>query len=266
MNQDGYYNPELAVDIYAVDEYQMNAYVARVFGWMFFGLLVTTLTTAGIVFGIYQSAAFAEFIASALNLILLVFVFEFIIVGYLSVRVHQMHPTTAKVLYTLYAMLNGFTFGLLVFILGQYYIGMATIGIAFGISAASFGIMAMYGLTTRRDLTRFGNLLFMGLFGVLIAGVATWFMRSTFLDFVVMAGGLVIFLGLVAYHTFRIKNCYAQVVLNGSNPDGSLTWEEEAFASNLAIHGALSLYLAFINIFLRVIMILARMKGGGGRR
>jgi FtsH-binding integral membrane protein len=175
----------------------------------------------------------------------------------MSARVHRMHPSTAKLLYTIYAVLNGLTFGLVVYIFGAYVVGMSTVVAAFGITAVSFGAMAIYGLVTENDLTRIGNLVIMGLFGIIIAGVVNIFLGNSMLEFIILVGGLGIFLVLVATHTNRIKNCYAQVVLNGENPDGSLTWEQEAFASNLAIHGALTLYLAFINIFLRILLLLA---------
>ncbi|MCL1788217.1 MAG: Bax inhibitor-1/YccA family protein [Defluviitaleaceae bacterium] len=257
MNHHEYYDPENTVDITALEDYAINAYVTKVFGWMFLGLLITALTTVAIIVGTNLSMAFAQFIATALELIILVFIAEFALVFFLSARVHRMHPSTAKMLYVIYSILNGLTFGLVVYLFGATVVGMPTVAAAFGITAVSFGIMAIYGLTTHRDLTSMGNLLFMGLIGVIIAGVVNWFLGNTFLEFLILVGGLGIFLGLVAYHTHRIKNTYAQVALYGDNPDGSLTYEQEALASNLAIHGALTLYLAFINIFLRVLLILA---------
>jgi len=266
MNQHEYYNPENFVDLSMVEEYAVNAYVAKVFGWMFFGLLLTALTTLVLVVGSNMSPAFAEFVATAFGLMGIVFIAQLIMVFVLSARVHRMHPTTAKMLYMAYAILNGLTFGLVVYIFGAYYVGMGTVVAAFGITAVSFGVMAIYGLNTQKDLTSFGSLLIMGLFGVIIAGIVNIFLGNSMLEFVILVGGLGIFLGLVAYHTNRIKNTYAQIVLHGENPDGTLSWEQEALASNLAIHSALSLYLAFINIFLRVLILLARAKGGGGGR
>ena len=257
MNQHEYYDPDEMVDISLLEEYAINSYVAKVFGWMFFGLLITTLTTVAIVVGTNASMAFAQFIATALEFTLAIVIVQFVLVFFMSARVHRMHPSTAKLLYVVYAALNGLTFGLIVYIFGAYYVGMSTVVAAFGITAVSFGVMAIYGFVTRSDLTNIGNLLIMGLFGVIIAGIANWFLNNTFLEFIIIVSGLGIFLGLVAYHTNRIKNCYAQVALYGDNPDGTLTWEQEALASNLAIHGALTLYLAFINIFLRVLILLA---------
>jgi len=266
MNQHEYYDPNNFVDMSALEEYAINAYIVKVFGWMFFGLLITALTTVAIVIGTNASVAFAEFIASTLEFTLFIVIAQVIMVFVMSARVHRMHPTTAKMLYIIYAALNGLTFGLLVYIFAVNYVGMETVVAAFGITAVSFGAMAIYGLTTKKDLTSMGSLLFMGLIGIIIAGVVNIFLGNSMFEFLILVGGLGIFLGLVAYHTNRIKNCYAQVALYGDNPDGGLTYEQEALASNLAIHGALTLYLAFINIFLRVLLLLARAKGGGGRR
>ena len=261
MNQHEYYDPENLIDTSYTDQYAINSFVARVFGWMFLGLIITTLTTIGIIAGINSSYAFASFIATALEFMIIVFLGQFALVHFISARVHRMNPGTAKLLYVIYAMLNGLTFGLVVYMFGAYVVGMSTVAAAFGITAVSFGIMSIYGLTTKNDLTHYGSLLSMGLIGIIIASVVNWFLGNSMLDLIVLVGGLVIFLGLVAVYTERIKNCYAQAVLHGDNPDGSLTEEQEAYASNLAIHGALTLYLAFINIFLRILMLLARSKG-----
>jgi len=261
MNQHDYYDPENIVDTSYVDQYAINSFVAKVFGWMFLGLVITTLTTLALIYGIYTNEAFAQFIETAMNLMLIIFIVQFGLVHFISARVHRTNPGTAKLLYVVYAMLNGLTFGLIVYFFGAYVVGMSTVAAAFGITAVSFGIMAIYGLTTKHDLTHYGSLLVMGLIGIIIASVVNWFLGNSMLEFIILVGGLAIFLGLVAVHTERIKNCYAQVVLHGDNPDGSLTEEQEALASNLAIHGALTLYLAFINIFLKILMLLARAKG-----
>ena len=265
MNEHDFYDPNAEVDMSYVDQYAVNAYVAKVFGWMFLGLLITALTTAAIVVGIDVSYAFRTFIYMAMDSLLIVVLIQFGLVFFMSARVHRMNPGTAKLLYVIYAMINGLSFGFIVFLFGAYVVGMETVVVAFGISAVSFGIMAVYGLTTKNDLTHFGSLLFMGLIGIIIAGFVNWFLGSAMFEFIILVGGLAIFLGIVAVKTERIKNHYAQVVLHGDNPDGSLTEEQEAFASNLAIHGALTLYLTFINIFIRVLMLLARSRGGRRR-
>jgi len=251
------------VDINSCDQQAVNAYVAKVFGWMFFGLLVTALTTFGIIYGININEAFAHFIIQAQRLVFVVFIAEFALVIAISARVQRMNPTTAKLLYIIYAILNGFTFGLFA-VLYSYYSGggIHTLGMAFGITAVCFGIMAVYGLVTKSDLTRFGNLLWMGLIGLIIISVVNIFMRSSMIDFLICVVGLFIFLGITAHRTNMIKNHFAQVALSTEYTDEYGYTRQSALASNLAIVGALMLYLAFLNIF----MFVLRLMGGGSRR
>jgi len=226
----------------------VNRYVAKVFGWMFLGLLVTALSTFAIVAGIGISDAFAAAIATLSQWILIIFLVQVLMVGYLAARVEKMSTSKATLLYLLYAIVNGFTFGLVALL----YAGSADMLVtAFAITAVSFGIMAVYGFTTKQDLTRAGNLLRMGLIGIIILSVVNIFLGSGPLDFLICIVGLFIFMGLTAHHTHRIKNHYAQVSLSG----------DVRLANNLAIIGALMLYLSFINLFMFILRLLT-----GGRR
>jgi len=250
-------------DVSQCDQQAVNGYIAKVFGWMFFGLLVTAITTFGILYGINVNEQFADFIVRMQQIVFLVFIVEFVIVIAISNRVARMHPTTARVMYMIYAILNGFTFGLFA-VLYSYHTGggMNTLGMAFLISASSFGVMAIYGLVTKADLTRFGNLLFMGVIGIIIASVANIFMRNSMMDFLICVIGLFVFLGITAHRTHMIKHHFAQVALAETYEDEYGNTQQSALASNLAIVGALMLYLAFINIF----MFVLRLLGGGSRR
>ena len=251
-------------DVNQVDQYAINAYIARVFGWMFFGLLLTAVTTFGILYGINISYAFASFIVGMQQIVLVVFIAQFALVVALSNRVTKMNPSTAKLLYILYAMLNGFTFGLFA-VLYSYHSGggIYTLGIAFGLTAVCFGIMATYGLITKADLTRIGNLLFMGLIGLIIISIVNIFIGSGMMDFLICVGGLFLFLGITAHRTHMIKHYFAQVAVNSQTTDEYGYTTQSALASNLAIVGALMLYLAFINMFMFILRLLG---GGGGRR
>jgi len=120
----------------------------------------------------------------------------------------------------------------------------ASIAKTFFITAATFGAMSLYGYTTKRDLTGIGNFLFMGLIGLIIAMVVNIFLQSTMLEFAISAIGVLIFVGLTAYDTQKIKESYHE------------SFGAEALAKN-AIMGALSLYLDFINLF----MMLLRLFG-----
>jgi len=262
--QQGYYEeaqPQV-IDIGMVDADAVNAYMAKVFGWMFIGLMVTAATTVAIIYGMDTSAAFESFVWTALggNLFFVILIAQIGLVWAISGRVAKMNPGTAKALYLLYATLNGLTFGFVAVLFAYALLdGMFTIGLTFGITAVTFGIMAIYGLTTKTDLTRFGNLFFMGLIGLIIASVANWFIGGAMLDLVIIVFGLFLFMGLTAYHTNNIKNNFARIALS---PDGAYAVgarvDQEALASNLAITGALSLYLAFINMFMFILRLLSR--------
>jgi hypothetical protein len=263
--QPGYYQDTAnqVIDISMVDESAVNAYVARVFGWMFVGLFVTAATTVAIIWGMDVSPAFADFVWGALNLFMVIVIVELALVWAISGRVTKMNPGTAKALYLLYAVLNGLTFGFIAVLFAYTFVdGLYTIGLAFGITAASFGIMAIYGLVTNTDLTRFRNLLFMGLIGLIIASIANaWFIGSWGFDFIIIVGGLLLFMGLTAYHTHTIKNHYARIALSpNAAEDYGARIDQEALASNLAITGALSLYLAFINMFWFILRLMARLR------
>jgi FtsH-binding integral membrane protein len=259
--QDEFYNP-YAQTATVVDDTAVNAYVARVFGWMFIGLLVTALTTMGIVFGMATSYAFSNFMVTLLStpLMWVVFIGQIVIAVTLNSRVAKMNPTTAKLMYVLYAVSVGFTVGIIsVFI--SYGAGgnLNLLGMAFGVTSVSFGVMAIYGLVTKQDMTRFSNLFKMALIGFFIAWFANMFFGGAMFDFVVTVFGLFLFLGLTAYHTNTIKNYFAQVALN---PDSASAMgariDQQALASNIAIVGALMLYVAFINMFVMILRLLSR--------
>ena len=245
-------------DIDSLDPYAVNAYVAKVFGWMFLGLLVTAITTMAIIYGINVSQAFAEFIFGLQQAIFIVVIAEVALVFYLSARITKLQPATAKALYIIYAISNGFTFGLVAVIIAYGAgMGMQTLGVAFLVTALSFGIMAVYGLFTKADLTKFGKLFMMGIIGLVIASIANIFIGGSMLDLAIIIFGLVLFLGLTAYHTYNIKHHYARVALgDGEIFDSSLSRQQ--LGDNLAIIGALQLYLAFINMFFFILRLLTR--------
>ena len=259
--QDGHAQGAYAPDVQLGEIYQedINAYVAKVFGWMFIGLLVTAAATLGI---IYMTTVNYDFSALAMQLFIPVVIVELVLVVVLSARVTKMNPFTAKALYLVYAALNGLTFGF-VAVLFAYAVadGMYTVAMAFGITAATFGVMAAYGLTTKQDLTRFGNLFKMALIGLIIAIVANMFFGNGLMDLVICVAGLFIFMGLVAYDTNKIKNHYAHIALaeGGAEAVGARI-DQTSLASNLAIVGALMLYLDFINMFWFILRLLGRNR------
>jgi hypothetical protein len=153
------------------------------------------------------------------------------IVFFLSFRIHKLQFTTALTVFMVYSALLGVVLSSIFLT----YTG-ASITRVFFISAASFGALSLWGYTTQRDLTGMGTFLFMGLIGLLIAMVVNIFLKSSGLDFVISAAGVLIFAGLTAYDTQKIKEMFDS--RDDVNADG-----------RKAVMGALSLYLDFINLF-----------------
>ena len=164
-------------------------------------------------------------------------------VFFLSYRIMQMSQQAAQATFWVYAAMVGAS---LAYIL-KLYTG-ASVAMTFFVTAGTFGAMSLWGYTTKRDLTGMGNFLFMGLIGILIAMVANFFFKSPAIDFVVSVLGVLIFTGLTAWDTQKIKNTYYAV------------GGDVAVAGKAAIMGALALYLDFLNIFLFLLRFLGNRR------
>jgi FtsH-binding integral membrane protein len=154
------------------------------------------------------------------------------IVFFLSFRINKLQATTALALFMAYAGL----LGLMLSSVMLTYTG-ASIARTFFISAASFGALSLYGYTTQRDLSPIGSFLIMGLFGLILAMIVNIFLKSSGLEFAISAIGVLIFAGLTAWDTQKIKEMY------DANDDGTVSGRK-------SVMGALTLYLDFINLFL----------------
>ncbi len=161
---------------------------------------------------------------------------------YLSARVMKMSPSTARLWFFAFAAVMGISISSIFL---MYQIG--AIAKVFFITAASFGALSLWGYTTKKNLTGMGSFMMMGLFGIIIAMVVNIFLKSAAMDFAISAIGVVIFAGLTAWDTQRLKHSYYEI---GANAE---------MAGRVAIMGALSLYLDFLNLFL----FLLRFMGGG---
>jgi FtsH-binding integral membrane protein len=159
-------------------------------------------------------------------------------VFFMSFRIQTLQPSTALMLFLVYA-------GLLGVMLSSVFLTYTHGSIArtFFISAASFGALSLYGYTTQRDLSPIGSFLTMGLFGLILAMLVNMFLKSSGLDFAISAIGVLIFAGLTAWDTQKIKEMYSV------NDDGTV-------AGRKAVMGALTLYLDFINLFLFLLRFL----------
>lgn len=155
------------------------------------------------------------------------------LVLWLSFGLNRMSVATAQAIYWVYAVLIGLSLTS-IFVL---YTG-ESIARTFFVTAGTFGAMSIYGYTTKRDLTGFGSFLIMGLFGLIIASIVNIFMQSAGLHFALSVIGVLIFTGLVAYDTQKLKGIYYQIGAGGE------------MLAKASIMGALNLYMDFINIFL----------------
>jgi FtsH-binding integral membrane protein len=217
----------------------LRAHMLRVYNYMVGALALTGavawLTAHSPLLGVlYHQAVTANGVALAPTLAgWVVFLAPLGLVFFLSFRIMHMSQAAAQATFWIYAALVGASLSSILIV----YTG-ASVATTFFVTAATFGAMSLYGYTTKRDLTGMGNFLFMGLIGILLASLANMFFRSAMVDFVVSVLGVLIFTGLTAWDTQKIKMTYYQ--LGG----------DTAVAGKAAIMGALSLYLDFLNIFL----------------
>jgi FtsH-binding integral membrane protein len=170
---------------------------------------------------------------------------ELMLVWVLSANIGRMSPTAATLSFAGYAVLNGLT--LSVIFLAYTGISIAT---TFFVTAATFGALSVYAVTTKRNLGGMGQYLFAGLIGVIIASLVNMFLRSAAVDYVISFIGVFLFMGLTAYDTQMIKNWSAQ--LSGS--------ADEADFMRVSIMGALKLYLDFINLFLFMLRFMGNRR------
>ena len=161
----------------------------------------------------------------------------------LSFGIERMRPAMAQIMFWIYAALVGVSLGSIFLV----YTHTSIVRVFF-ITAASFGALSLYGYTTKRDMTGMGSFLMMGLFGIIIASLVNLFLASSALQFVISVIGVLIFAGLTAWDTQRLKNEYIYGAMDGGVMERS------------AIMGALSLYLNFINLFTLLLQLLGQRE------
>lgn len=211
----------------------------KVYLWMFLGLIVSGVTAFVVasVPSLYHIILGNGFVFFALIICELALVFG------LLWLIRRISANVAILLFLLYCFATGLTLSV-IFLVYEF----SSIGLVFFITAGMFGFMSLYGYLTKVDLTKMGQILAMCLFGLIIALVVNIFLGSSVADFVISIFGVVIFTGLTAYDTQKIKK--ANIIGNeGSDED-----------SKEAIIGALSLYLDFINLFLYLLRLLGKRR------
>lgn len=217
--------------VQAENEATLQRYVAgvmrRVYGKMTLALLVTAATS----FLLLSSPAMLGLLFGNMATMWILFAVELGLVIYLSARIDKLSSGTATALFYVYSILNGV-------VLAPIFLAYtgASITTTFAITACTFGAMAIFGYVTKQDLSKIGSFLFMALIGLIICAVVNMFMHNSTLELLISGAGVLIFVGLTAWDTQRIKLMSAQA--------------DPSMMNKVATMGALSLYLDFINLFL----------------
>ena len=211
----------------------------KVYVWMTLALVITGVTA----YGVATSPGLMMTIATNRLLFWGLIIAEFGLVVAINAAINKLSLTTATLLFVLYSVINGAT---LSFIFAIYT--MSSIASVFFITAGTFAVMAVIGYTTKKDLTSMGKILFMALIGIIIATIVNIFLKSTGLEMIVSYLGVLIFVGLTAYDSQKIK----QMLLMA--PDAG------EGAQKIALLGALSLYLDFVNLFIYLLRIFGRRE------
>jgi uncharacterized protein len=215
---------------------RQSSIINQVYAWMTAGLLVTGAVAAYTA----QSAWLLSLIFGNPFGIWVLFIAQIAMVIGLSAGIGRLAPATATALFIAYAALNGLTMASIFLVYTR-----ASIASTFFITAATFAAMSFYGYVTKRDLTRMGSLLFMALIGLILASLVNFFLKSTALYWIITYAGVLIFVGLIAWDTQKIKRLSQQAT-------------DETSARRIAILGSLMLYLDFINLFLFLLRIFGR--------
>ncbi|EFE08700.1 hypothetical protein CIT292_08024 [Citrobacter youngae ATCC 29220] len=214
--------------------------MAQVYGWMTCGLLLT----AFIAWYAANSSAFMELLYTNRIFFFGLVIAQLALVFVLSGMIHKLSAGVTTTLFMLYSVLTGLTLSSIFIIYTA-----SSIASTFVVTGGMFGIMSLYGYTTKRDLSGFGNMLFMALIGIVLASLVNFWLKSEALMWAVTYIGVIVFVGLTAYDTQKLKNIGEQIDLRDS--------------SNLrkyAILGALTLYLDFINLFLMLLRIFGNRR------
>ena len=227
----------------------LRAYMLKVYNYMATGILLTgivalltfkiaveEISSAGIILTPFGGAIYNSALKWVVMLAPLGVVF------YMSFGINKMSAAKAQTTFWVFAALMGLSLSSLLL----FYTGMSVTRVFF-ICSATFGAMSIYGYTTKRDLTKLGSFLMMGLIGIIIASLVNYFLQSETMYYVISYLGILIFIGLTAYDTQKIKNMYS-------------VSDSSEIISKKAVMGALTLYLDFINLFIMLLRIFGQRR------
>ena len=241
---------EAAQQSTAVTDEGLRAYMLKVYNYMATGILMTGIIalitfkmsvvtdSSGSIVGLTQVGN-AIYMSGLKWLVMLA---PLGIVFYMSFGINKMSAAKAQTTFWIFAALMGLSLSSILLV----YTGMSITRVFF-ICSATFGAMSIYGYTTKRDLTKLGSFLMMGLIGIIIASIVNIFMKSSMMYFVISILGVLIFVGLTAYDTQKIKNMY-------------LVSDSGELMGKKAVMGALTLYLDFINLFIMLLRLFGQRR------
>ena len=215
------------------------ALMRKVYVWMALALAITAITA----YGVASSPALTGLIFGNKLIFFGLIIAELVLVFWVSARIEKLSLTKATLMFIVYSVLNGATLATIFFAYSPEIITKT-----FFVTAGTFGAMAVYGYFTKSDLSSWGKLLIMAVIGLIIAGVVNIFLRSSLMDLVVSVIGVLIFVGLTAYDSQKIKRMLMMQADMGET------------AQKMALMGALSLYLDFINLFLYLLRLFGRER------
>ena len=249
FNKQNIQSKTTSTEVHIIDE-GLRAYMLKVYNYMASGILITgfislilfkmsvVTTVDGSIAGLtglgnvlYNSALMGVVMLAPLG-----------VVFYMSFGIKKMSAAKAQGTFWVFAALMGASLSSIFLI----YTG-ASITRVFFITSGTFGAMSIYGYTTKKDLTKLGSFLMMGLFGIIIASIVNMFMKSTMMYYVISIIGVLVFVGLTAYDTQKIKNMY-------------LASDSGEIMGKKAVMGALTLYLDFINLFIMLLRLFGQRR------
>ena len=249
LNKQNIQSKVSAAETHIIDE-GLRAYMLKVYNFMATGVLLTGIialisfkisvvtNASGEITG-FTSFGNALFFSGLKWIVMLA---PLGIVFYMSFGIRKMSSAKAQTVFWVFAALMGLSLSWILLV----YTGVSVARVFF-ITSATFGAMSIYGYTTKRDLTKLGSFLMMGLFGIIIASLVNIFMKSTMMYFVISIIGVLVFVGLTAYDTQKIKNMY-------------LVSDSGEMMGKKAVMGALTLYLDFINLFIMLLRLFGQRR------
>lgn len=219
-------------------DFAITEFMTKVYGWMCGALLITALTA----WYVATSPRILSFIFDTPAMLWILLIAEFGLVIAISGAINKISAQTASLLFLIYSIINGATLSVIFLVYTA-----ESIATTFLLTGVTFGVMSVYGMITKKDLSSWGNILLMALIGLILATVVNIFWANSTLYWITTYAGIIIFVGLTAYDTQKLRNL------------GQHLSEGETY-NKIAILGALTLYLDFINIFLYFLRLFGKRK------